>query len=97
MIVEIVRVDIRPLTRIDPGHVALRLQRRPHGEYRYLFLARGDFVGAYFEVVRRHDLEGSGRRIVQSTVSGRARGKSADREVPDHLFELRAGDEPRPQ
>src|SRR5216684_7128464 len=97
MIVEIVRVNIRPLARIDPGHMALSLQWRPHGEYRHLFLARGDLTGPHFEIVRRYDLEGSGRCIVQSTISRGAGNESADREVADHLLELRTGDETRTQ
>src|SRR6266851_4788565 len=97
MVVEIVRVNVGPLARVDPGHVALGLQRRPHGEHRHLFLTRGDLAVAHFEVVRRHDLEGGGRRVMQSAISRGAGSESTDREVSDHLFELRAGDEAGPQ
>src|SRR5882672_12012952 len=61
------------------------------------FSSRAATSGAHFEVVGRHDFEGGGGRIVQSAITRGAGSESTDREVSNHLFELRAGDEAGPQ
>src|SRR5882762_6327108 len=97
MIVKIMAIGVRLLAGVDPGHVSLRVERRAHRQHRDFFLPGDEFAGVPFQIVRRHDGQGSVGCVMQPPISGDPRYGSAHRQLANHLLQLRARNEPWPQ